>query len=307
MKWIPVVVTTCFLAPYLCYGQTPSYIGEFTVPNPQDIEIAGGVVYVAGTGGGGVVFLNSYTTDGTFIEQIFSAAASQTSIGVAQGGDFYFNVYSTIKHYNSSRAFLGQAVFSDPFDVDVDSNGNVFVVQNGQSLPTITKLDSELAELAQWGINGDGDFSGGFDGPQYMAIGLSTIVIADRLHHRIQRYSLQGQLIDVFGQEGYGPGEFYYPSGIAISPTDGSIFVSDLSHRIHMYSSSWQHVVSWGGPGNLDGSFYRPGALAIAPNGNVYVADTLNNRVQIFSISTLGTTPTRSATWGRIKNLYVKN
>ena len=73
------------------------------------------------------------------------------------------------------------------------------------------------------------------------------------------------------------------PSGIAISPKDGSIWTTETGNeRVQQFSSLGVAVATYGGPeaGGAAGQFHNPDALAIDPLGNVFVADTDNNRIQ---------------------------
>ncbi len=78
------------------------------------------------------------------------------------------------------------------------------------------------------------------------------------------------------------------PTGIAIDPDRGRIYVADSAsrksdnHSVHVFDLEGGHIKAIGGTGNANGTFYFPTYLAVDANGNLYVADTLNARVQAF-------------------------
>ena len=125
------------------------------------------------------------------------------------------------------------------------------------------------------------------------------LLVADTHYHRVLRYSADGTLLGQFGSEGSGPGQFLYPTGIAIGP-DGSLFVSEYggSDRIQVFTPEGRLLRSWGTYGKAPGQFDRPQSIAIA-NGRAYVADAANHRVQVFDLDGKLLT-----SWGGLKYPY---
>ncbi len=78
------------------------------------------------------------------------------------------------------------------------------------------------------------------------------------------------------------------PTGIAVDPKRGRIYVADSSRRrsdnhvIHIFSMDGAYIKALGGKGNEEGKFAFPAYLAVDASGNLYVSDTLNARVQAF-------------------------
>ena len=98
-----------------------------------------------------------------------------------------------------------------------------------------------------------------------------------------------------------GIGEFYQPIGVATDAV-GHVFVADSGNdRIQEFTWDGDYVGGWGSTGNGDGEFNNPLGLATDADGNLYVADQANNRIQKFGHTQ---TPTKTASWGRIKKLY---
>lgn len=111
-----------------------------------------------------------------------------------------------------------------------------------------------------------------------------TLLVADTHYHRILRYSPEGELLAQFGRLGKGPGEFIYPTGLAVA-ADGTIYVSEFgdNDRIQVFTPEGKVLRAWGVYGEAEGEFKRPQGLALA--GDVlYVADAANHRIQAFSV-----------------------
>jgi len=86
-----------------------------------------------------------------------------------------------------------------------------------------------------------------------------------------------------WGTAGAGPGEFSFPTGVAIAPSGDVYVVDQLNYRVQEFNPTGGFVNQFGGFGTGDGQFFNPTGLGIDPAGNVYVADTGNNRVQKFT------------------------
>ena len=117
-----------------------------------------------------------------------------------------------------------------------------------------------------------------------------TIYVADSLNHRIQQFSPDGFLSNVWGnfanvlEEDAPGGTFNEPWDVAVAP-DGSIFVADtFNHRIQKFDSTGRFIKMWGkfAQGDTPESFWGPRGIAIDEDGNVFVTDTGNKRVVVF-------------------------
>ncbi|MEM6645049.1 MAG: BF3164 family lipoprotein [Bacteroidota bacterium] len=89
----------------------------------------------------------------------------------------------------------------------------------------------------------------------------------DHQQHRVWVYNAEGDLVDSFGSEGRGPGEFMSPMRIAVSDT--MVYVTERSARVHMYRRDGQHVETIMATGvlHMSSSFHTVGDSVFVVNG----------------------------------------
>ena len=76
------------------------------------------------------------------------------------------------------------------------------------------------------------------------------------------------------------PGNLY---GVAVSPVNGSIFVSDLANsQIHVFNVERKHVMTFGQHGKGEGQLDHPLGIDVSATGEVYVANQFNNCLSVF-------------------------
>ena len=77
--------------------------------------------------------------------------------------------------------------------------------------------------------------------------------------------------LDKFGTEGSGDGQFELPTGVAVNPTTGNVYVADrFNERIQVFDSSGNFITKFGTSGSDSGQFIQPFGVAVNPTtGNV--------------------------------------
>ena len=195
--------------------------------------------------------------------------------------------HSTINEFDLESV---NGKFDDPKAIEIDSNGNIYVVDNDNY--RIQKVDSSVAYVNQWGSLGDND--GEFGTPRDVAVDSSgNIYVVDEDNYRIQKFTNAGVYISQFGE--YGSieiggsselGRFNFPTDMA-QDSQGNIYVTDTANnRIQKFNSNRVFVEAWGAngadgsQGTGNGEFNFPRSIVIDSSDNVYVGDSGNYRVQ---------------------------
>jgi 6-bladed beta-propeller/NHL repeat len=118
--------------------------------------------------------------------------------------------------------------------------------------------------------------------PSGLAIFGDKLYVADSQRHQIVVCNLRGEFVSRFGHRGTGPGEFNFPTHLAVD-AGGRLFVTDsMNSRIQVFNASGEFQRIIGGPGDGPGSFSRPKGVAVDRYGHIYVVDALFDNVQIF-------------------------
>ncbi len=192
----------------------------------------------------------------------------------------------------------GDGQFDDPRDVAVDTAGNIYVADWGNS--RIQKFDSSGAYLTQWGTFGPGD--GEFGGTNGIAVDAwGNVYVADGFN-RIQKFDSSGAFLAKWGAWGLIEGQLWAPTGIAVDSA-GDVYVVEYdNHRVQKFDGGGTFERMWGfgvqdGVGVFQtctsgcqpglagagaGQFDHPAGVAVDAVGNVYVVDQYNGRIQKF-------------------------
>lgn len=132
--------------------------------------------------------------------------------------------------------------------------------------------------------------SGVLSGPDGIATSDDGFVfVADTYHHRVVKFTADGQVVSTFGSEGVGPGQFSNPYGIDLDPA-GNVYVSDFGgRRLQKFDAQGQYVATLAGPDDLS----LPLGLWVSDEGVVYLTDRAAHVVRRYT-----TDGTALAPWG---------
>jgi len=109
------------------------------------------------------------------------------------------------------------------------------------------------------------------------------LYISDSAAHRIVVYAGDGHFLESFGHNGSAPGEFNYPTHLALTK-DGLLVVTDtLNFRVQVLDREGRPLLRFGHVGDGAGDFASPKGVATDSTGNYYVVDALFDAVQMFS------------------------
>jgi DNA-binding beta-propeller fold protein YncE len=108
------------------------------------------------------------------------------------------------------------------------------------------------------------------------------LYVVDTVAMRVVMMTLEGKVVGRFGQRGSGPGEFNYPTYIAVAP-DASLWVTDsLNFRVQHFDPEGKFLSAFGNPGSGPGDFDKAKGIAVDAQGRVYVVEGRNDRVQVY-------------------------
>lgn len=109
------------------------------------------------------------------------------------------------------------------------------------------------------------------------------LLVVDSALHQVVVFGLQGDFMSKFGRRGQAPGEFNFPTHIAVDAQDRIYVTDSLNYRIQVFNADGQFVREFGSAGDGPGHFTRPKGVAVDPAGHVYVVDAVFGNVQIFN------------------------
>lgn len=129
-------------------------------------------------------------------------------------------------------------------------------------------------------ISSTGTEPGFLKNPRGMAVdSQGNFWVADTGNDRIQKFSLEGTLLQVIGKSGSNEGEFRSPSGVAVT-LKGNICVIDTgNNRVQVFSPKGVFLGAFGKPGKADGQFEDIADIDVDSSENIYVVDRGNNRI----------------------------
>lgn len=222
---------------------------------------------------------------------------------VDQAGNIY--VADTFNHriqkFNSSLVFQKTFGVSDipylsdgyhfngPFDVAVDGDGNIAIVEGwwyGHRLIVLEPNGTPKFIIGEPGVPGSDNTH--LNDPNGVAFDTNgKIYVGDCWNHRIQIFSNSGTYLSTLGT-GYGQGNYQFncPAGLSFD-RHGNLYVADsFNHRVQVFDNNLAYLKTLGVTGE-DGSnnshFNWPRDVAVDLAGNIYVADTFNHRLQKFN------------------------
>lgn len=112
----------------------------------------------------------------------------------------------------------------------------------------------------------------------------NQVYVTDTLQHKVVVFDQGGKKLREFGQRGNLPGEFNYPTYLAVD-RQGNLYVADtLNFRVQSFTADGQYRFSFGSLGDDPGEFTAPKGVAVSPTtGIIYVVDGRSDRVSAFS------------------------
>lgn len=110
----------------------------------------------------------------------------------------------------------------------------------------------------------------------------NRLLVADAGNHCVAMMSADGDVIGRIGRRGTQPGEFNYPTNVAIDH-QGRIYVSDtLNFRIQQFDPELRPTRMIGRKGDMPGCLSQPKGIAVDSEDHLYVLDAHFEAIQVF-------------------------
>lgn len=310
------------------FDNGPGLNSAFSVMTGIEVTVTGQIL-VADRGNNVIRHLDNDLNVTTFagsgvegdVDGTFANARFDLPTGVVSNDDFSVSYVVDMRNHSIRQLGPGEAVttiagespglqngtfaeaaFSSPWDVVIDSEGNLFITDSNNH--RIRKVDFSKGMVTTFAGTGTGGINqGGFlDGPGDMARfniprGLAidandNLYVADMGNHRIRKIDKDGNVTTLAGRsltgfvDGVGnDARFTSPTGVAVD-ADGVVYVVDQNNNSIRRISPEGKVTTLAGDGTFGSTdgvgsaarFGTPEGIAIGLDGELYITD-LNNSV----------------------------
>jgi sugar lactone lactonase YvrE len=168
---------------------------------------------------------------------------------------------------------IGKVAFSSPVAV-AKRDGMIYVADSGIGGVVVLSESGKLRFTIKDGLKR----------PAGLKLVGQRLWVVDAALHRIEVFDLGGRHLYGFGRRGIAPGEFNYPTHLALTKDEPmSLFVTDaMNFRVQRLDAEGKPLQIIGSIGDATGSFSRPKGVAADSEGNLYVVDALFDNVQMF-------------------------
>jgi len=213
----------------------------------------------------------------------YSVAVHKGRVFVGDTGRRYVMVFDIPekKFFSFGEEDPGQ--LGRPLGIDVDKDGNVFVLDGLAKEIFVYNRDGKF--LRKFGnatdINRPAGLGVSPDGSRVYAVDIGG---SSYETHRILVYDGKtGEKLSEIGKRGDKDGEVNLPRDVAVDK-DGSLYVVDSGNfRVEKFSPDGKFISKFGSIGRMSGQFSRPKEIALDNDGNIYVTDAAFGNFQIFN------------------------
>jgi RHS repeat-associated protein len=183
-----------------------------------------------------------------------------------------------VSQFGSKGAGAGQ--LNAPADLALDSKGNFWVVDTGNS--RIEEFNEKSVFVKQFGTEGLGKLKS----PIGIALDpKGDVWVTDSGDYRVVEFNEKGEYIKAFGTQGHANGQFESPQGIAID-AHGNTWVADSgspSERVEEFNEKGEFVKGIGQNYESVGKINAPRGLTIDRHGNIWIAAARADGIVEFS------------------------
>ncbi len=173
---------------------------------------------------------------------------------------------------------LGEDLFKNPHSVWFNEQDQMYVADVDDH--TVRKLDTDGQVLQTLGTaDAVGAPGQPFNGPTWaVEAPWGDIYVSDGYgQFRVHRFSADGTLLQSWGEEGTGPGQFALPHGIRVDSRGRVLVLDRTNRRMQIFDAEGTYQGEWS---DLDG----PNDLYIDGDDNVYMAEG-RYRISVFDLN----------------------
>lgn len=180
----------------------------------------------------------------------------------------------------SSYAFLRGSKWDTlrlPIGLAVDGNDRIYVADGELNKILVFRPDGRFDRLL--------DTSGWLKRPSALAIDRTRqrLYVADTPVHQIKVIDLaSGKLVGAIGGRGVAPGEFNFPTFLAVDRLGRLAVTDSMNMRIQIFDAEGRLISAFGKHGDGSGDFSAPKGVALDSEGHLYVSDAGFDNVQVF-------------------------
>lgn len=207
---------------------------------PWGLCIYDNTVYVSQNNGHCITF---YQLNGTFLNTVGTEGNGESQFnhptGIAASSNGYIYVCDCSNHrlqiFDQKLNFhlmFGNGNVKYPDDVKLTAELIIVLDQSDPCIHLFTSSDHSLVKS----IIGRGEGKQ-LSYPPFISIDAEVnIIITDRKKNRVKVFTKSGECIYQFGKEGHSPGEFIYPTGVAIDSLNRLVVVSrNTNHALQIF------------------------------------------------------------------------
>jgi sugar lactone lactonase YvrE len=211
--------------------------------------------------------------------------------------------------YNGDNIAATSAELNLPGGVALDSAGNLYIVDSGNSRIRKVDLSGTITTVAGNGMAGyNGDNIAATSAELYSPFGVAVdsagnLYISQYSGQRLRKVDSSGIITTVAGTgtAGYNgdniaaiSAELNYPTGVAVDSA-GNLYIADSNQRLRKVDASGIiTTVAGTGTGGYNGDniaatsaeIYYPEGVAVDSAGNLYIADLHNSRIRKVGVTT---------------------
>ena len=196
--------------------------------------------------------------------------------------------YSKMRQQDCSMVTdYGRNKFGSLSDVAIGVHGEVVVCDYTNKCVIV--LDCNMTLLS---VIGQGSGNSRLDYPVGVAVSKDGIIAVSKSppwsgsssSHQVKKYSLQGKLLSVIGNNiGNNNGQFYDPIGLVFSSNKMLYVVDSGNQRVQVFQQDDKFAFTFGSFGSNPGQFQFPVRIAIDTDNRVLVSDYHGNHISLFS------------------------